>query len=177
MVNQLSQNCTQYNVSNPSWVILYVNIVPRYPRIAISPTLSQLNMANLQPAHSSAVIDLEKGEDGEDISSIRTASSSTQHEEDHDSKPQAQPMAMENNLKAYSNGVLEPRNEDYEMARTSTRRSWGDAARVVTRMSTKSSWKDPGPPPDGGLLAWTQVAMGHLAIMNTWSVPFGPAKE
>jgi len=26
----------------------------------------------------------------------------------------------------------------------------------VTRTSTKSSWKDPGPPPDGGWGAWTQ---------------------
>jgi hypothetical protein len=26
----------------------------------------------------------------------------------------------------------------------------------VTRTSTKSSWKDPGPPPDGGAGAWTQ---------------------
>lgn len=27
---------------------------------------------------------------------------------------------------------------------------------AVTRTSTKSSWKDPGPPPDGGLVGWTQ---------------------
>ena len=27
---------------------------------------------------------------------------------------------------------------------------------------------DPGPPPDGGLKAWTQVAMAHLIIFNTW---------
>lgn len=27
---------------------------------------------------------------------------------------------------------------------------------VITRTSTKSSWKDPGPPPDGGLSGWTQ---------------------
>ena len=27
---------------------------------------------------------------------------------------------------------------------------------AVTRMSTKSSWKDPGPPPDGGWIGWTQ---------------------
>jgi hypothetical protein len=27
---------------------------------------------------------------------------------------------------------------------------------VVTRTSTKSSWKDPGPPPDGGTTAWLQ---------------------
>ena len=26
----------------------------------------------------------------------------------------------------------------------------------VTRTSTKSSWKDPGPPPDGGMGAWAQ---------------------
>ncbi len=29
---------------------------------------------------------------------------------------------------------------------------------------------DPGPPPDGGIKAWTQVAMGHLVIFNTWGV-------
>ncbi|RDL33913.1 uncharacterized protein BP5553_08281 [Venustampulla echinocandica] len=38
----------------------------------------------------------------------------------------------------------------------------------MTRSSTKSSWKDPGPPPDGGLLAWWQVFLSHLVIMNTW---------
>ncbi|KAI9801724.1 MAG: hypothetical protein M1833_002406 [Piccolia ochrophora] len=38
----------------------------------------------------------------------------------------------------------------------------------VTRSTTKSSWKDPGPPPDGGLVAWTQVIMGHLVVFNTW---------
>jgi hypothetical protein len=27
---------------------------------------------------------------------------------------------------------------------------------ILTRMSTKSSWKDPGPPPDGGWSGWTQ---------------------
>lgn len=26
----------------------------------------------------------------------------------------------------------------------------------------------PGPPPDGGAIAWTQVFVGHLVIMNTW---------
>jgi hypothetical protein len=140
-------------------------------------TPMQLDMANLQPVHSSEVVDLEKGEDGGDISSIRTASSTTQHDEDLDSEPQAQPIATKENLEAYPNGVLEPRDDEYEMARTNTVRSWRDAARVVTRISTKSSWKDPGPPPDGGLLAWTQVTMGHLVIMNTWSVPLSLQKN
>ncbi|KAF2742052.1 MFS general substrate transporter, partial [Sporormia fimetaria CBS 119925] len=29
---------------------------------------------------------------------------------------------------------------------------------------------DPGPPPDGGLKAWTQAIMGHLVIFNTWGM-------
>jgi hypothetical protein len=29
---------------------------------------------------------------------------------------------------------------------------------LATRISTKSSWIDPGPPPDGGTVAWTQGA-------------------
>ena len=27
---------------------------------------------------------------------------------------------------------------------------------------------DPGPPPDGGLRAWTQVLVGHLVVFNSW---------
>jgi hypothetical protein len=36
------------------------------------------------------------------------------------------------------------------------------------RTKSAASWKDPGPPPDGGVRAWTQVLVGHLIIMNTW---------
>ncbi|TLD39488.1 MFS general substrate transporter [Venturia nashicola] len=39
--------------------------------------------------------------------------------------------------------------------------------KVVSRLSTYST-KEPGPPPDGGLLAWTQAACGWLCIFNTW---------
>lgn len=44
----------------------------------------------------------------------------------------------------------------------------GVLGNVLSHISTKSSWKDPGPPPDGGLNAWMQVALGHLVILNTW---------
>ncbi|KAK3314196.1 major facilitator superfamily domain-containing protein [Apodospora peruviana] len=44
-------------------------------------------------------------------------------------------------------------------------------ARVISRAlsmtSTKSNF-NPGPPPDGGLEAWTAVACSHLIITNTW---------
>lgn len=43
----------------------------------------------------------------------------------------------------------------------------GRAERVLSRTTSKSSF-NPGPPPDGGLRAWTTVATGHLVIMNTW---------
>lgn len=41
-------------------------------------------------------------------------------------------------------------------------------ARTLSRRSAASSWKDPGPPPDGGLQAWTQAVMVHLTIFSTW---------
>ncbi|KAI9841662.1 MAG: hypothetical protein M1837_000456 [Sclerophora amabilis] len=38
----------------------------------------------------------------------------------------------------------------------------------VYQTESKSSSKDPGPPPDGGAVAWTQALMGHLIVFNTW---------
>ncbi|CAN8105192.1 unnamed protein product [Discula destructiva] len=43
----------------------------------------------------------------------------------------------------------------------------GAIERALSRTSTKSNW-NPGPPPDGGVKAWTAVAAAHLVIMNTW---------
>jgi hypothetical protein len=34
----------------------------------------------------------------------------------------------------------------------------------ATRTRTKSSWKDPGPPPDGGWTAWSQGACSSLRL-------------
>lgn len=34
--------------------------------------------------------------------------------------------------------------------------------------SERSQQRKYGDTPDGGLLAWTQVAMGHLVIFNCW---------
>ena len=44
---------------------------------------------------------------------------------------------------------------------------FGGVERAISRTTSKSSF-NPGPPPDGGLKAWTAVAAGHLVIMNTW---------
>ncbi|KZF21754.1 putative MFS monocarboxylate transporter [Xylona heveae TC161] len=46
-----------------------------------------------------------------------------------------------------------------------------EVGRASTRLSirrSKSSCRDPGPPPDGGLTAWTQAVMAHLVVFGTW---------
>ncbi|KXT05631.1 hypothetical protein AC578_5651 [Pseudocercospora eumusae] len=40
-------------------------------------------------------------------------------------------------------------------------------SKVASRLTTRSI-TNPPPPPDGGLKAWTQVAMGWLVIFTTW---------
>ncbi|KAF1942665.1 MFS general substrate transporter [Clathrospora elynae] len=40
-------------------------------------------------------------------------------------------------------------------------------ARVTSRLTTRSII-DPGPPPDGGIVAWTQVLCAWFAILNSW---------
>ena len=44
----------------------------------------------------------------------------------------------------------------------------GTIHRILSRTLSRTSGKDPGPPPDGGLQAWTQAVMCHLIVMNTW---------
>ncbi|KAK8045179.1 aspyridones efflux protein apdF [Apiospora rasikravindrae] len=43
----------------------------------------------------------------------------------------------------------------------------GTMNRVLSRISTKSSW-NPGAPPDGGKAAWLACFCAHLVVMNTW---------
>ncbi|KAI1135473.1 MFS general substrate transporter [Hypoxylon sp. FL0543] len=43
----------------------------------------------------------------------------------------------------------------------------GAVGRVLSKISTKSSW-NPGPPPDGGRAAWLACLCGHFIVMNTW---------
>lgn len=40
--------------------------------------------------------------------------------------------------------------------------------RTLSVVRTRESGKSLGPPPDGGLQAWMQVALGHFIIFNTW---------
>lgn len=40
--------------------------------------------------------------------------------------------------------------------------------KALSTTLSRSSYVDPGPPPDGGFQAWTQAVMGHLVVLNTW---------
>ena len=41
---------------------------------------------------------------------------------------------------------------------------------VLSHTLSRSSYIDPGPPPDGGFTAWTQAIVGHLVVFNTWGL-------
>lgn len=43
-----------------------------------------------------------------------------------------------------------------------------DSALDSTNATVAAPSDDPGPPPDGGWMAWTQVLMAHIIIFNTW---------
>lgn len=46
----------------------------------------------------------------------------------------------------------------------------GVVSKVLSRVLSRSSTKSLGPPPDGGLKAWTTVACAHLVVVNTWGI-------
>lgn len=67
-------------------------------------------------------------------------------------------MTETKDVEACTDAVNDPQNETIKEK----------SLRVLSRTKSAMSWKDPGPPPDGGTFAWTQVLVGHLIIMNTW---------
>lgn len=101
-----------------------------------------------------AEVDLEKAEDE---LSIHSSGSSSQHASESDAKDAAETHTLRE----------QAQEEEVQFSRVETNKL-GVLKSALSRTSTKSSWKDPGPPPDGGLKAWIQVLMGHLVIMNTW---------
>lgn len=63
--------------------------------------------------------------------------------------------------------------ETEEIARVPTHRSQKPTPAALFKSITARSnatLRDPGPPPDGGMKAWTQACMGHLVVTNTWGI-------
>lgn len=72
-------------------------------------------------------------------------------------RPTSISMTEKEDIEAHLGAVNDTQNE------TITDKSLG----ILSRMRS-ANWKDPGPPPDGGALAWAQVLAGHLIVLNTW---------
>ncbi|KAL9050142.1 MAG: hypothetical protein Q9162_006813 [Coniocarpon cinnabarinum] len=63
--------------------------------------------------------------------------------------------------------------EGSAVTRLTTNRSTRSVQSTVSRAASAfadptAHIQDPGPPPDGGLKAWTQVLMGHFIMITTW---------
>ncbi|KAI1478908.1 MFS general substrate transporter [Daldinia eschscholtzii] len=101
-------------------------------------------------------------------------------EKQHPVSPGAQEESTSNTQAHDNDDVRVPPKDDLEAAqRTTTRDSRArisvdlrrTASNVLTHAAshlTTRSWPETPPPPDGGLTAWVQVAMGWLVIFTTW---------
>jgi hypothetical protein len=82
-------------------------------------------------------------------------------------------MTEKGDIEAYPDAVNDPMNEEYSGGdkRGEEGKSNRKILNVLSRISTKSSWKDPGPPPDGGWSGWTQgtyFLLAHLFMATIW---------
>lgn len=76
------------------------------------------------------------------------------------------PTQDDNDYEAYETSEKRPgarEKPSLELKRTAS----NALSKVTSRLTTRSI-REPGPPPDGGSKAWTQVAMGFIVIMTTW---------
>lgn len=106
---------------------------------------------------SHADIDAEKTVDDRSVQSVESFAS---HDEtDVERGPQYMDVFVEDEVEGGRDVTSQPKDK-----------GTSKASRVLSRISTRGSWIDPGPPPDGGLHAWLQVACGHMVIICTWYV-------
>lgn len=62
-----------------------------------------------------------------------------------------------------------PTQASHPSRTTKPKNALSNLAKTITARSN-ASVIDPGPPPDGGLKAWTQSFMGHFVVFNTWGM-------
>jgi len=113
---------------------------------------------------------------------LQSPRSHEQHDEKggHDNLPDAgkskSSASSQDDLEAIDRASFEPYEAHEEVAKEKPaprvslelKRTASRASNILERVLTTRSITDPGPPPDGGLQAWTQVACGWLVIFTTW---------
>ena len=76
----------------------------------------------------------------------------------HYSSQQSDTVSGATNLEVEKNDTRESIDENHALP----------IAKILSKTISKSSYRDPGPPPDGGVQAWTQALMCHIVVINTW---------
>jgi len=74
---------------------------------------------------------------------------------DIEANPREQTLTQKGDIEAYPSGA-NAGQEGMWRAETAKSNRPGRIGGIMSRLSTKSSWIDPGPPPDGGRQAWIQ---------------------
>lgn len=104
----------------------------------------------------------------------RPADAATEDQTQSEIQNQVQDQNEEHLEKTTSNVYIDEEagrdSEEEELSRTATNATHVSrlAARTLSLVRTRESGKDIGPPPDGGFTAWSQVALAHFVIFNTW---------
>ena len=77
-------------------------------------------------------------------------------------------MTEKGDIEAYPEVVNDSQDETVNNETLNNETIKERCLRVLSRTKSAASLKDPGPPPDGGVLAWMQVLSGHLVVLITW---------
>lgn len=86
----------------------------------------------------------------------------------HANRPTFSNMAEQGDVEANPDAVNYYQNETTKNEIIKSETFKERCLRSLPRWKSTAIRKDPGPPPDGGIVAWTQAVVGHLIIMNTW---------
>ncbi len=78
-------------------------------------------------------------------------------------------IGMEDLEDAKTFPVAEGNNVMLNDSRNEIAKAGNLAVRVLSRLRSNDC-VDPGPPPDGGLQAWSMAFAAHLILFNTWGV-------
>lgn len=91
-------------------------------------------------------------------------------EKHSDTTPRSSIMSRssENSPTKLVDGVFNNKEDKIEEGLKDPISTGNSLLRTLSKSLSRSSYIDPGPPPDGGLQAWTQALMGHLVVFNTW---------
>jgi hypothetical protein len=103
-----------------------------------------------------------------------TADQASQEQHDEDNTRYLHPKDEEDGIGVIDvnhDNEIGPERSDLTRHPTSTSQVGGKTTvltRTLSLVRTRESGRDPGPPPDGGFKAWSQVALAHLVMCNTW---------